>query len=351
MPSETPVPNIRKRRLCVGVEPTTVSSTPPPAKRRKQENRRRHRTPTWFWDNLSRLWLTPRTLREFDRRTIWPTAPIPYHRHRTGKENIDLTQLKRFARHGGPSLSDLRAYPEPETAVPSNRKIASSYSGSRKKAKTGRESDIPSKTKKSSAYDPVFGQHLIDHGIYPEGYGGVKNLQEPHNWKEINARLARPRASLSPSRFPREEFLKFKEKNREALNEAKVMNKVFPIIAGNSDIPSQENFYFGNLKDLTDGSITKAKPDFYDGSYPAELHKDIREELGLISVPSVLEHRSHRASGGASNEALPDGAPILHAVCGIRHVASLTRARTDCCHDSITLVVPSREPQHRCSGK
>ena len=165
--------------------------------------------------------------------------------------------------------------------------MASSYSGSRKKAKTGRESDIPSKTKKSSAYDPVFGQHLIDHGIYPEGYGGVKNLQEPHNWEEINARLALPRASLSPSRFPREEFLNFKEKNREALNEAKVMNKVFPIIAGTSDIPSQENFYFGNLKDLTDGSITKARPDFYDGSYPAELHKDIREELGPYIVPST----------------------------------------------------------------
>ena len=165
--------------------------------------------------------------------------------------------------------------------------MASSYSGSRKKAKTGRESDIPSKTKKSSAYDPVFEQHLIDHGIYPEGYGGVKNLQEPHNWEEINARLALPRASLSPSRFPREEFLNFKEKNQEALTEATVMSKVFPIITGTSDIPSQEDFYFGNLKDLTDGSITKAKPDFYDGSCPAELHKDIREELGPYIVPST----------------------------------------------------------------
>jgi len=112
-------------------------------------------------------------------------------------------------------------------------------------------------------------------------------LQEPHNWEEINARLALPRASLSPSRFNREAFLDFKEKNQEALTEATVMSKVFPIIAGTADIPSQENLLFGNLKHLTDGSITKAKPDCYDGSRPADLNKQIREELGPYIVPST----------------------------------------------------------------
>jgi len=165
--------------------------------------------------------------------------------------------------------------------------MASSQSGSRKKAKTGGDSDISSKTRKSSAYDPEFEQHLIDHGVYPEGYGGVRNLQEPHNWEEINARLALPRASLSPSRFNREAFLDFKEKNQEALTEATVMSKVFPIIAGTADIPSQENLLFGNLKHLTDGSITKAKPDCYDGGRPADLNKQIREELGPYIVPST----------------------------------------------------------------
>lgn len=160
--------------------------------------------------------------------------------------------------------------------------MASSQSGSRKKAKTGRESD-----RKSSAYDPDFEQHLIDHGIHPEGYGGVRNLQEPHNWEEINARLALPRASLSPSRFTREAFLTFKEKNQEALTEATVMSTVFPIIAGSTNIPHSENLRFGNLKDLTDGSITKAQPDFYDGARPEELNKRTREELGSYIVPST----------------------------------------------------------------
>ena len=65
------------------------------------------------------------------------------------------------------------------------------------------------------------------------------------------------------------------------------MSKAFPIIAGTAGIPSQENLLFGNLKYLTDGSITQAKPDFYDGSRPAEFKKQIREELGPYIVPST----------------------------------------------------------------
>lgn len=274
------MPCSRKRQLCVQAEPTTDSSSPPIAKRRKLEKQQRHRTPSWFWDNLSRQWLTPRTLREFDRRTEWPATPSPPDR--TGKEDIDLAQLKRFARHGGPSLGHLRAYPEPETAVPSNRTMSSSQSGSRKRAKTGRESDISSKTKKSSAYDPAFEQHLIDHGIHMNN-----RAQKPSNWAEINGRITQPRPSLSPSRFSETAFETFQQTTEEALTEATVMSKAFPIIAGTADIHSQENLLFGNLKHMTDGSITKAKPDFYDGSRPADLNKQIREELGSYIVPST----------------------------------------------------------------
>lgn len=163
----------------------------------------------------------------------------------------------------------------------------SSQLGSRKRARTGEESDTSAKTRRTSAYDPAFKQHLIDHGVYPEGYGGFKNVQEPQNWAEIQARLAIPRASLSPSRFGREEFWDFKEKNDDAVTEDTVMSKAVPMIVGTAKIPSQQNLLFGNLKDLTDGSITKAKPDFYDGSRPAELRKQIRAALGPYIVPST----------------------------------------------------------------
>lgn len=165
----------------------------------------------------------------------------------------------------------------------------SSQSGSRKRAKTGKEPEIPPKTRKSSAYDPEFEQHLIDHGIYPHKYkhgNDIGGPVYPDNWEEINERLAQPRPSLSPSRFTPEAFNRFEETNIDALNENTVMSKVFPIITGTSDIPSQENLSFGNLEHLTDGSITKAQPDFYDGSRPAELKKAIREELGPYIVPS-----------------------------------------------------------------
>jgi hypothetical protein len=64
--------------------------------------------------NVSKLWLTRRALKEFDRRNqenrCSPRA-IPS----TWTDNLYATaknpsnQLKRFARHGGPDLRDLRA--------------------------------------------------------------------------------------------------------------------------------------------------------------------------------------------------------------------------------------------------
>lgn len=163
----------------------------------------------------------------------------------------------------------------------------SSQSGSRKRTRTGQGSDRSAKSRRTSAYDPAFKQHLIDHGVYPDGYGGLKNLQKPDNWEEINARLAIPRASLSPSRFGQEEFWDFKEANDDAMTEDTVMSKSFPMIVGSAKTPSQQNLLFGNLKDLTDGSITKAKPDFYDGSRPADLQHQIRATLGPYIVPST----------------------------------------------------------------
>ncbi|KAL2255946.1 hypothetical protein VTK26DRAFT_2446 [Humicola hyalothermophila] len=75
--------------------------------------------PPEFWDNLSKVWLTRRTLRELDRRNstrpaLGPAAPAVY-----------TTDLARFARHGGPDLRHLRGYLEPKSAV---RSIASSRS-------------------------------------------------------------------------------------------------------------------------------------------------------------------------------------------------------------------------------
>ncbi|KAL8900576.1 MAG: hypothetical protein Q9207_005637 [Kuettlingeria erythrocarpa] len=190
-----------------------------------------------------------------------------------------------------------------------------SQSGSRKRAKTGKESDASSSTRKSSAYDPAFRQHLVDHGIYESG-----PAQKPSNWSEIQKRLAEPRSSLSPSHFSEAAFEAFRQTNKNCLTEDKIMSKAFPFITGSTNNPSQENLYFGNLKDLTDGSITKAKPDLYDGFSPADLDKAIRERLSEYIEPSskksapvlpnfFVEGKGHDGKASVNElQALYDGA-------------------------------------------
>lgn len=69
--------------------------------------------PPEFWDRLSKLWLTRQALRELDRRNT-QRAPsrreaarhtADYRRCRKLRISKDI---KLFARHGGPDLSDLR---------------------------------------------------------------------------------------------------------------------------------------------------------------------------------------------------------------------------------------------------
>ena len=71
-----------------------------------------------FWDTLSEVWLTPRALREFDRRNALEqthTADLEdlWPRKRPPLDTSQLTpasakNIERFARRGGPSLTNLR---------------------------------------------------------------------------------------------------------------------------------------------------------------------------------------------------------------------------------------------------
>lgn len=157
----------------------------------------------------------------------------------------------------------------------------------RKRVKSGKELNTFLRTKKFSAYDSVFEQHLIDHDVYSDEYDDVRNAQEPHNWKEIHVRLTVSWASLSSSCFSRETFLDFKEKNQDALTESQVISKTFSIIADTIDILLQQNLWFENLKDLINDFITKTQLNFYDETRSEELNKQIREELESYIVSST----------------------------------------------------------------
>ncbi len=99
----------RRQRVRPGVQTTQNLAMGGSARRKVMED--------WspeFWDNLSKVYISLRSLREFERRTIHPPKPrLPSRRE---LDDHQLLRLKRFARHGGPCLDDLHAS---ESSLPS----------------------------------------------------------------------------------------------------------------------------------------------------------------------------------------------------------------------------------------
>jgi len=258
-------------------------------------------------------------LDELDRRNRQRASPV----RTTVARDLDLSnepdlsknlskQLKRFARHDGPDLRDLGEislaskmsklllisffqYREPPTAnstahvMPSKQSSSRTQSRSRNTLDNSTARTTTSKTKKTSSYNPNFEQNLIDNSIYPDNYDFLdgRDPSRPNNENEILDKLEQPRASLSPSQFPEKEFCSFKQKNSRALNENAVMSNVFPIIQDNARILSAKNLVFENLEPLIHGNLIDAKPDFYDGTRPAQIDLRIREELGSYITPAT----------------------------------------------------------------
>merc|ERR1711881_365129 len=103
---------------------------------------------------------------------------------------------KLYAKHGGPDLQDLRGHPAPSQTIDrtmtssdtSRRRrkqnSASASSGTRQTADT----TVTKETGTSGAYNRNFAQHLIDHGIYPDGYEypDGRPVPLPDDWEEFN---------------------------------------------------------------------------------------------------------------------------------------------------------------------
>ncbi|KAK2795046.1 hypothetical protein FQN50_009805 [Emmonsiellopsis sp. PD_5] len=155
------------------------------------------------------------------------------------------------------------------------------------------DSKSTTKTMSTTAYSRNFQQNLIDHGVYPDGYeypdGRIPVM--PNNWEEINERLARPRPSLSPSKFSNEHFWKFKRADTHASKEQPVTTSVIPIIEGDIGDPkcAGGGYPFGNLASLTDGTLAHAKPDHFYGARPEQLDCQVRKEISDHIIPSMQD--------------------------------------------------------------
>ena len=93
----------------------------PRSKRQKLSYPSGSQPPVAFWDNLSKVWVPKRALRELDRSNAalplsyrCPPRPIKRPTQSTTTDFLSqcgrrcLKDIKRFARHGGPDLSDLK---------------------------------------------------------------------------------------------------------------------------------------------------------------------------------------------------------------------------------------------------
>ncbi|KAK3669527.1 hypothetical protein LTR78_010581 [Recurvomyces mirabilis] len=262
--------------------------------RAKRQKRSPDGYPPDVWDNLSKITLTRKALREFDRRTQEKRHPHTASVQETAGRILrsNPQRLERFARHGGPDLSKLRGYAGlPITEDAMNQSNSRTNKRQRDSGLAG--SSFTGKTGTTGPYDPQFEQLLIDHGVYPDGFRTLSGARppKPQNMEDLCRRLSQPRPSLSPSQFSEGAFEDFQDQNRAASSEQNVMMNVFPTIRGNTGTKfyNEGNMLFSNLVGFAPG-ITDAKPDGYDGARPAEIDLAVRRTLNGYIVPSTSEH-------------------------------------------------------------
>ena len=334
--------NLRKRQR-VERDPSQLNGKSQPLLKRQKLNHSiyeaQSQPPVAFWDNLSKLWLTKRALRELNRRNTQAAPNPPSSRRRSHrpltrrilaelkKNSIQsashfldhctakcLKDIKRFASHGGPDLSDLRSVCTAkyflaleltmslqctELVNRLDHAMSSSQSSSRVRKRASRSTSKTQTTataatttsKTTGPYDRAFQQNLIDHGVYPHAYDypDGRSSVRPDNWEEITQRLAQPRPSLSPSKFSDNEFSIFTKADAHAFKEEQVRNSVSPIIEGQTRDRRcvAGGIRLTNLDHLTDGTISPGNPDLFYGARPEQLDRRIRKELNSLIVSST----------------------------------------------------------------
>jgi hypothetical protein len=106
MPPKRELRSKRKRTADATSTEEPESQPQPPVKRQKRSSPARSKTPPEFWDNLSKVPLCRRALREHYRRTLQPV--VPKQRAKRDVDDSLVKQVKRFARRGGPDLRMIR---------------------------------------------------------------------------------------------------------------------------------------------------------------------------------------------------------------------------------------------------
>lgn len=272
--------------------------------------------PPQFWDNLSRVPLVKAALRELDRRYDRENYEENYGHFIEGFAQASTPELLRFARHGGPDLSDLRGIDKPEMprsqAKPrggvkkpplSSRSRSGSRGGRGRRGSRGSPgsrdgSDTKTlKTKSSnSPYDLAFKQHLIDFKIFPINHILPNNEypMPPDNLQDlINEVCGNGRASLEPEAFGAQQHERFSRAYILGVSE-EAQSRTLDMVEGESLTISAAHVKRGpvkltNLQPLTPAHFVPGNPDRAYGARPETLERSIRDYLGTLVLPTAAQ--------------------------------------------------------------
>lgn len=246
-------------------------------------------SPTWFsstrnppslYDSLPHIHLTLQALDELSRRNalLPKSAPIALGRD-PGVEPDSLplrreqtsADLQRFARVGGPNLTDLRGYIRPTSIrlAESETLNTESLPMSQQKRKSDTQEDLEGdkkKSKRTNAYDENFMTKLVQRNV-----NCIAKTPEPNNFHALKEILKKPRPELTEPNFTGKCQDLQDAIDREGLqNEDSVLDSVVPIIMG--DRRDTKKFYTARNKLCTiwanlveDTQLVQAQPDYFDG--------------------------------------------------------------------------------------
>lgn len=204
------------------------------------------------------------------------------------------------------------------------------------KSKSGSAASEPSSatTRDSfgSIYDPQAMRVLIDNGIYDP----CRSLA-PANLPEIQARMARPRASLSPSRYDADtHFEQHRSAHYRARNEAEItaaFSSKFP--SQNSTFATGRNTSFSAMADLTTPPLPKPKPDVFSGVDFQRIPQSLRNDIGpyimsTLGTDPALVNSFEEYKGPDGKESNLLNQVIHNGAAGARAIQKTRSYRRDC---------------------
>jgi hypothetical protein len=170
-------------------------------------------------------------------------------------------ELKKFARFGGPDLSDLRGFGYEEEDMD-----GSTSSSTRKRSRSGKQSDS---TSRSGPYNADFRGKLQDSGIFlPRS-----DLPKPQNFRELKRCIQDYKTPVARGAY--EQLEHFVD---ELSDEAEVMKKVIPLLEGTPD----DIYYSVGDKVYAMDPIVEdgadAKPDLFDGERESDVPRWVQDK-------------------------------------------------------------------------